>query len=145
MTSTAINQRELSEKLANLVSVFHQNFVHQINMPLPSNQFLTLIVLKNHGTMTVSELSTKLLISKQQMSPITERLSKAGYIKREQDQVDRRNIKISLLESGLEVLQNHQEALIHLVERKISSVPEEDLVDLDRMMKAFFKIFGNLA
>lgn len=95
--------------------------------------------------MTVSELSTKLLISKQQMSPITERLSKAGYIKREQDQVDRRNIKISLLESGLEVLQNHQEALIHLVERKISSVPEEDLVDLDRMMKAFFKIFGNLA
>ena len=93
---STVRNKEIAENFSHLLTIFHQKFIQPLSIPLPLNHFGTLICLGNNGTQTIGELSSKLKISKQQMSPIIDKLHKSGYITREQDKTDRRSVNISI-------------------------------------------------
>lgn len=137
-------RRRLAEDLANLIPTFHQKFIYEVNFPVPPNHFLTLIRLHSHGTQTITHLSERLLISKQQMSPIIEKLLKSGFVTRKQNPKDRRCVEISLTEKGFAVLQGHHDTMVRNLEKKLASFNEQEMRELDDNLQGFFNLFNKL-
>lgn len=66
----------LSEAFMGIVVAIHRNFFRQMRLPLPINQFSVLKVLDNEGPLTGRDVGEMLAISKQQLSPILDKLEK---------------------------------------------------------------------
>jgi len=62
------------------------------------------VLLENGGTMTLSELTRNLYITRQAVSLNTRKLEKRGLISREETKSDRRSIEVTLTENGLEFI-----------------------------------------
>ena len=119
---STVRNKEIAENFSHLLTIFHQNFIQPLSIPLPLNHFGTLICLGNNGTQTIGELSSKLKISKQQMSPIIDKLHKSGYITREQDKTDRRSVNISITSEGYDLLSAHHDNIVHLFEQRLETI-----------------------
>lgn len=128
------NYKEIAENFSYLLALIHQKFIQPLSIPLPLNQFGTLLCLRNNGMQTIGELSMRLKISKQQMSPIIDKLHKLGYIEREQDTSDRRNVNITLTQEGFDLLSSHNDNIVDLFEEKLMTIP--DKADLEELKQA---------
>lgn len=137
-------KKQLAEGLASLIPTFHQKFIHQVAFPVPPNHFLTLIRLHDYGTQTITELSTRLLISKQQMSPIIDKLSSSGYLERHQDPNDRRSTRISITSKGYEVLQRHHDNMVANLEKKLLSLNKQETQAFEKILESFLYLFNKL-
>lgn len=135
---------KLAENLASIIPAFHQKFIHEIPFPVPPNHFLTLIRLHDYGTQTITELSERLLISKQQMSPIIEKLFNSGYVDRVQDAKDRRSVKISISDLGYKILESHHHHMVALLEKKITHLKDKEVQELSEKLKTFLNLFNKL-
>lgn len=137
-------RKQLAEDLASLIPAFHQKFIFQVNFPVPPNHFITLIRLHDYGTQTITELSTRLLISKQQMSPIIEKLLSSGFVVRRQDPKDRRSSKISITEKGYAVLQSHHNQMVRSLDEKLMSLSDAEVWEFEENLRSFFKLFNRI-
>lgn len=90
----------LSESFMRIIVAIHRNFFRQMKLPLPINQFSVLKVLENEGPLTSRDLGEVLAISKQQLTPILEKLEQRTCIIRRVMVSDRRFIEISLTDEG---------------------------------------------
>ena len=135
---------KLSEDLASLIPRFHQKFIHHLHFPIPPNHFFTLVSLYDYGTQTITEISSRLLISKQQMSPIIEKLLKSGYVERQTDPTDKRTAKISITNAGYKLLENHHITMKNLLEKKLTILDDAELQELDKTLISFFHLFNKL-
>ena len=99
--------RKLSEKFIDTLCSIHQNFFRQTTIPIPGNNFMVLVVLQNEGDSTITRMGTLLHMSKQQMTPIINRLAKDGFITKAISPEDRRYTNISLTPKGQELLDGH--------------------------------------
>lgn len=134
----------LAENLSSLIPAFHQKFVQQMNFPVPPNHFHTLIRLHHDGALTLTELSARLQISKQQMSPIIEKLLLSGYIVRHQNPADRRSTKISITPKGYALLEEHHEDLKKIFIEKVNHLSASQVNALNKQFTAFMELFSKL-
>ena len=104
-----LNDHDLSEKFMQMLFVVHYHFFRQTAFPIPASHFGTLLVLSDLGPATISDISTCLHMSKQQMTPIINRLAKDGFITKAISPEDRRYTNISLTPKGQELLDGHSE------------------------------------
>ncbi|MDF2565172.1 MAG: hypothetical protein K0Q53_1567 [Massilibacillus sp.] len=139
-----ITRRSLAKGITESFTTFHQKFVREVSFTLPANHCLTLCILNDRGTQTISELSEKLLMSKQQMSPIIDKLCKASFVKREQDPNDRRNSNITILPAGYAVIEEHRENMIDLLDRKLEHLEDTDIIEFQKALKVCFGIFHKI-
>lgn len=135
---------KLAEDLASLIPRFHQKFIHHLQFPIPPNHFFTLVCLYDHGTQTITEISNRLLISKQQMSPIVEKLLKSGSVKKEADPADKRSSKISMTKAGYQILENHHNEVRSVLADKIKDLDKTDAEELNHVLNSFFHLFNRL-
>ena len=140
-----IIRRSLAKGIAESFTVFHQKFVREVPFTIPANHCLTLVILNAHGTQTISELSERLLISKQQMSPIIDKLCKTGLIKREKDPSDRRNSNITILPAGYAIIEKHHENMIDILDRKLEHLGDTDIMEFQKALKVCFGIFHKIS
>ena len=103
------NYRRLSEKFIDTLCSIYQNFFRQTTIPIPGNNFMVLVVLQNEGDSTITRMGTLLHMSKQQMTPIINKLAKDGFITKKVSDEDRRYTNISLTPKGQELLDDHSE------------------------------------
>ena len=103
------NYRRLSEKFIDTLCSIHQNFFRQTTIPIPGNNFMVLVVLQNEGDSTITRMGTLLHMSKQQMTPIINKLAKDGFITKKVSAEDRRYTNISLTPKGQQLLDDHSE------------------------------------
>lgn len=89
--------------------------------------FHTLFILEEHGTLPVSDIGRKLMVSKPNMTPVIDRLIAEGYVERLPHKTDRRIINISLSDRGRKFLANHKGMMIDKLKARLSSLSEEDL------------------
>ena len=75
------------------------------------NCFMVLVLLYKEGPMTVSKISNRLCLSKQQMTPITYKLLVHGYVIKGASPFDHRFVIISLTAKGEALLQRHIERM----------------------------------
>ena len=63
-------------------------------------QYLAIIALWEQDQLTVKALSEKLFLEPSTVTPMLKRLEAMGYVRRERDKEDERNVRISLTDAG---------------------------------------------
>ena len=146
MDSTQKNKREISQKFMDTLLVVHQHFFRPLAIPLPANHFAVLIVLKDGGPITITAVGKLLLMSKQQMTPIIDKLVKSGFIARKTMPEDRRCTEISLTLKGKRLLAQNDDVVRERLENGLTMLtPEESLHfghSLDVFSTSIMKMFG---
>jgi MarR family transcriptional regulator, organic hydroperoxide resistance regulator len=91
-------------------------------------QYLVMLALWQHGSLSVKELSGLLQLDPGTLSPLLKRLEAAGLLRRERDPRDQRNLALALTDRGTELRAEAETIPAGIVERL--GLPVEELVSL---------------
>ncbi len=97
-------------------------------MGLTHPQYLVMLALWQHGTLSVKRLSGLLQLDPGTLSPLLKRLEAAGLLRRERDPKDQRNLALALTDEGVALREQAERVPTGIVERL--GMPVEDLVNL---------------
>ena len=76
----------------------YQPLLRELDLTYP--QFIAMILLWGEDDQTVGEIGEKLFLQSNTLTPMLKRLETLGYIKRNRDSADERQVRIKLTESG---------------------------------------------
>lgn len=96
--------------------------------------------LKHEDSISMTEISTKLNVSKQQLTKLTDKLYEKSYIDRSNDLKDRRSIKISITKSGIQFLNEYENQVLELMKIRFKKLSEENLLELHKAVNSINKI-----
>lgn len=134
----------LSKEFMECLFSFNRNFFCQQTLPLPVNHFITLVSLYEHSHLTISSLSKRLNVSKQQMTPIIDKLLKSGYVDKQELPEDRRCSSISLTNKGYSLLQKHHNEHAENFEQLISVLSPCEIKDFEHSLNTLKKMFQKM-
>ncbi len=115
----------LSVAARNVVAVYRP-VLEPLGLTHP--QYLVMLALWQHGTLSVKELSSLLQLDPGTLSPLLKRLEAAGLLRRERDPRDQRNLALALTEKGTALREQAERIPAGIVERL--GMPVERLMDL---------------
>lgn len=92
---------------------------------------------ESHGVSEPTKLSEELLIPKQSITSMLDKLEKKGYIKRSHSADDRRKVNISLTDEGIKIVKKVRQAVINAEQEILKEIKQERL---DEMLKTYEKI-----
>jgi DNA-binding MarR family transcriptional regulator len=128
-------------ELSKILPLFQQKLIKPFEQIAKSKispmQFYVMFTLKEKGDLAMTQLSNELLTSKQQMTPIIDKLIEFGFVERKHDEIDRRIVKITLSSSGKLFLEKQKMEMFDMLKTKIQSLSDDDLSTL---YKAFLEI-----
>lgn len=139
-----IEKNEIAKKLSELMPLFARKFMrpleqHTKNFISPLHMHL-MNILSEKELFTMTELSNEMNISKQQMTPIIDKLVDSGFVQREHDSIDRRSINISLTSVGLDLLVNFNNDITNIMKSKIECLDKNDLNSLRYALDDLYRI-----
>jgi DNA-binding MarR family transcriptional regulator len=73
---------------------------------LTYTQYIAIIVLWESGSLTVSALGEKLFLESNTLTPILKKLEAMGYLRRQRDPSDERQVLVSLTDAGRDLREN---------------------------------------
>lgn len=140
---------EIAEKLTNLLPLFTRSFMRPFQLQLknvtsPLHLF-AMQLLSEKELSTLTELAYTMNMSKQQMTPIINKLHDNGFVLREQDNIDRRSVNLKLTSVGIDFLQNICKDINRNMVRKIKYLDENDLHALDQALDDLFIIIHKIS
>src|SRR5690349_10834432 len=115
----------LSVAARNVVAVYRP-VLEPLGLTHP--QYLVMLALWQHGTLSVKDLSGLLQLDPGTLSPLLKRLESGGLLRRERDPKDQRNLALALTEKGQKLREQAEKIPAGIVERL--GMPVEELVDL---------------
>lgn len=92
---------------------------------------------ESHGVSEPTKLSEELLIPKQSITSMLDKLEKKGYIKRTHSADDRRKVNISLTDEGIEIVKKVRHAINNAEQEILKEIKQEKL---DEMLKTYERI-----
>lgn len=105
-------------------------------------QFQAIAILYHQKPMTMSELAIEMKISKQQLTPIIAKLMETGLVTKQEDENDRRVVRIEITEQGRSIHQTlFKQIKINFTE-KLSDIPEEELDELRQLLARMREIIN---
>ncbi len=124
-----------------------------IDVPTPDlaaqvshQQFETLRLLEEKGTMPIAEIGNRLHIAKAQMTQVVDKLAELAMIRRAPNPADKRSVHISLSSRGKCVLQQHKDRYFHAVKETIAILSDQEIADLSaslRRIQQIMSVFEN--
>jgi len=93
----------------------------------------------------MDQLATKLKVSKQQITKLTDKLAEKDYIDRVNDLIDRRSIKITITECGIKFLNEYEKWAVDLMKARFEKLSDEDLLELQAAVNSINKIMPLLS
>lgn len=88
---------------------------------------LVLGILRDHGTMTPSELGERLIVTRATVTGLLDSLERTGFVRRSPNPADRRSLVVEITPAGLGVVQELR-TIVHRNEREwMSSLTDADL------------------
>ena len=115
----------LSVAARNVVAVYRP-VLEPLGLTHP--QYLVMLALWQHGTLSVKALSGLLQLDPGTLSPLLKRLEAAGLLRRERNPADERNLALALTERGRALRARAEEIPVGIVERL--GMPVEQLTAL---------------
>jgi MarR family transcriptional regulator, organic hydroperoxide resistance regulator len=97
-------------------------------MGLTHPQYLVMLALWQHGSLSVKDLSGLLQLDPGTLSPLLKRLEAAGLLRRERDPRDQRNLALELTDKGRALRAEAEAIPAGIVERL--GMPVEELIAL---------------
>ena len=138
----------LTGELLDLLVKIHNNLLSPSEMIkgsiLPPSHLKVIFYLSHKKSMSVSQMAKCLDISKPNMTPIIDKLISDGYVHRYQDPNDRRKINVELTEKAHIFLKDKKLEIKNNLIDKLSSLDEEDLLELSIIIKDMHKIILKL-
>jgi len=130
---TSINN-DVVENLLHVHRIVHRNLLRggldgadrSISRPL----YLIMSVLRDYGTMRVSEIGKKLLIPKPQMTHLIDKLYSMKMVERHADTRDRRITNVALTNEGRVKLEMYRKVLRSNIKKKLSALEKDELEQL---------------
>lgn len=136
-----------AEMLFQLIPTIDIKFIRPVSLhfkPQHTPIQLHILTIAKGKKATMTELSTETLLSKQQMTPIIDKLVAENLVQREYDALDRRIIRISITPAGLQLLEQTKDQAIKLLQDKIKRLDEQDLASLTNSLNELARIFLKL-
>ena len=115
----------LSVAARNVVAVYRP-VLEPLGLTHP--QYLVMLALWQHGTLSVKALSGLLQLDPGTLSPLLKRLEAAGLLRRERDPRDQRNLALALTDEGRALREQAEKIPAGIVERL--GMPVERLMEL---------------
>ena len=119
----------LSVAARNVVAVYRP-VLEPLGLTHP--QYLVMLALWQHGTVSVKALSGLLQLDPGTLSPLLKRLEAAGLLRRERDAKDQRNLALALTDRGRALRAEAEKIPAGIVERL--GMPVEELMALQRAL-----------
>jgi len=114
----------------------HNQF-RDISLP----QMSVLIMLRERGPRTISELAELLQVSAPSASAILDRMEERGYVRRSRDSIDRRVVHVEVTEEGRGLIDEMAGVKRDRMQRLLSVMDEDDLrsviAGIDALQRAF--------
>ena len=129
--------RTLSAAFMAVLFTVHQNFFRKATITLPINHFTVLMILHDEGPMTIRDMGQILVMSKQQMTPILDKLAKQDCISRTALPHDRRFMQVSLTPKGNTIIEDFNEQLRLRIETGLRTLNDEEFDRLTESVDVF--------
>ncbi|WP_423363956.1 MarR family winged helix-turn-helix transcriptional regulator [Mycoplasma sp. P36-A1] len=100
-------------------------------------QYITLMVLWERKKMNVKQLGELLFLDSGTLTPLLKKLEKNGYVSRERDKIDERNVIVCITKKGLTLRKNAKEVPNNVAE--CMEITSEDASDLFRILRKVMK------
>ena len=138
----------IQETMFNLISLLDQKFVRPMDQQFrtiisPLQVDVLALLTKKDATMT--ELSNKMFISKQQMTPIINKLVTKNLVQRTYVNDDRRLIRISITPAGLQLLENIKENALKIIADKLMNLDDNDKLCLSQTLADLHRIIHKIS
>ena len=117
----------LSVAARNVVAVYRP-VLEPLGLTHP--QYLVMLALWQHGTLSVKDLSGLLQLDPGTLSPLLKRLESGGLLRRARDPKDQRNLALALTEKGQKLREQAEKIPAGIVERL--GMPVEELMSLQQ-------------
>jgi MarR family transcriptional regulator, organic hydroperoxide resistance regulator len=115
----------LSVAARNVVAVYRP-VLEPLGLTHP--QYLVMLALWQHGSLSVKDLSGLLQLDPGTLSPLLKRLESGGLLRRERDPKDQRNLALALTDKGQALREQAEKIPAGIVERL--GMPVEELMSL---------------
>lgn len=99
-----------------------------------------LSLIAKRGSCTMRELAAELMVSKQQLTRLVDRMVESGLVLRKPDDNDRRLIRIELSDKGRCVFKEMGAGLKNNFREKLSQIPDSELDELEEMLPRIHNI-----
>ena len=118
----------LSNTFPKIYSSLYLDYLKQYSglYDVNKTQLRALVFIKNHGSISMTELCAKLNIEKGSLTSMIDDLSKKGYVYREKNLKDRRKYMIVITEEGKQIAADFTEKLSNDLEEKFFKLNTED-------------------
>ncbi|MEW6184959.1 MAG: MarR family transcriptional regulator [Thermodesulfobacteriota bacterium] len=113
--------------------------------PLRNQTYHILRILERKGPMPVSAIGKQLIIAKQNMTTLVDKLMKEGLVERKLDVKDRRVVNVLITKKGVKFLQESMAGLKKIVSLNLSGLGAEEIEELNKAFKTIRTIAHKLA
>jgi DNA-binding MarR family transcriptional regulator len=100
--------------------------------------------LEKEGTMHISEVASRLLVPRPQMTHLIDRLVDLGLVERRIDEADRRTINVALTGQARRMLKKMDSVIRDNVGEALSSLSDEEMQELLASVKKLREILSSL-
>ena len=123
--------------------VFNQDEIIK-GFPMPPSHVKVIFHLAHTGPSSVSQIAKTLYISKPNMTPIIDKLISEDFVTRYEDPNDRRIIRVELTKKANDLFKAQKQKIKDMLQEKVSTLPEEDLIILESSVQNLTKIISKL-
>lgn len=107
---------------------------HLTRMRIGHIHMHALSLIAKRGSCTMRELATELMVSKQQLTQLVDRMVEAGQVVRKSDENDRRLVLIELSDKGRTMFKEMGAGLRKNFREKLDKIPDSELEELEAML-----------
>lgn len=123
----------LEAALQQLMRRIHSKMDTSMIHGITGSQFFVMKRIYEQGRMIVSEVASEMGVSLSAITALVDRLHKAGFIKREKDEADRRLVWLTITPQGEKVLQTSLAYRKEIMKKYLGELSENDLEQLIRI------------
>lgn len=134
----------VSQKFIETLILIHNNFYRQTKLPIPLNQFGALMVIFTEESVSITDISHILNISKQQMTTVIDKLVCNGMVQKASDPHDRRRSVITLTPAGQKILDDQNERVRQLFNQHMQQLNEDETAQLSDSILTFNQLLEKM-
>ncbi len=118
--------------------------LNSINIDISPLHFEIMRLLKEDGTFHITEIGERLQVARAQMTHLIDKLVELEMVERQGDSADRRVTNIVLTDKGSAFLEEHGGNIWKATKEFVSSLTDEELVDLSDSLEKLRDILSRL-
>jgi DNA-binding MarR family transcriptional regulator len=141
------SNEETAQCITDLFGLIYRNLIRNENDSISFNrdsQSALLSVLLRNGPTKMSDIGRTLKVTKPNVTFLVDKLEEQGLILRQNDENDRRIVKICLTESGRKAIEDQKSELQKSIMKKLNLLTEHDILILNNSLASMHDIIGKL-